>query len=160
VAVAVRAGRHEVARLLRAHGAPEGDLRPVDALIGACVRLDADAAHATAASDGVPDGALSLADLDLIAAAARAGAVEHLRLMFDVGLPAGRAGTAGVTPLHLAAWHGRVDVARLLLDRGAPTDARDHTYDATPAQWAEHGSVHCRTADEEYRAVGRMLAAQ
>ena len=92
-------------------------------------------------------------------AASRAGAVEHLRLMFDVGLPAGRAGTAGITPLHQAAWHGRVDMVRLLLERGARRDARDRIYDATPGQWAEHGSVHCRTADDDYRAVGAMLAA-
>jgi GNAT superfamily N-acetyltransferase len=40
--------------------------------------------------------------------------------------------------LHLAVEWNRPDFARLALARGADTTARDRSWDATPAQWAEH----------------------
>lgn len=42
------------------------------------------------------------------------------------------------TPLHWAALRGDAEVAELLLAGGADRDARDATWDATPAGWARH----------------------
>lgn len=158
VSMAIRGGRREVADLLRSHGAPDDDVTPCDELIGACLRLDRDAARAVVSGHPELGHHFSSADFDTLAAAARSS-LEHLRLMLNVGVPAGGRGTAGVTALHLAAWHGRVDAVRLLLDHEASTDARDSTYDATPREWAVHGATHCRTAEDEYREVLNVLGA-
>jgi hypothetical protein len=156
VAMAVRAGRRDVADLLGRHGAPD-DVTPLDALIGACLRLDAHEAHAIARAYPHALETATAQDLDVLVAASRSS-IDHLRLMLDVGVPAGGRGCAGMTALHAAAWHGRVDAVRLLMARGAPADARDLTFDATPREWAEHGAVHCRTAEDEYRAVREALS--
>ena len=44
----------------------------------------------------------------------------------------------GATPLHVAAFHARHHVMEILLAAGADINARDGTYDATPAGWALH----------------------
>ena len=43
-----------------------------------------------------------------------------------------------MTPLHLAAQDGHLDGVAALLEGGADPAARDDSYDATPAGWAEH----------------------
>jgi hypothetical protein len=150
--MAVRAGRERVADLLRAHGADPTEVQPRDELMGACLRLDA--AQARSIVDAHPDlqASLGAADFDLLAVAARSS-LDHLSFMLETGVPAGGQGAAGVTALHVAAWHGRLPAVRTLLDHGAPVSARDGIYGSTPLDWAVHGSTHCRTAEEDYRAV-------
>lgn len=156
VATAIRAGRRDIARLLRAHGSPDDDVTPRDELIGACLCLDAVGARAIVAAHPAVATSLEREDYDLQASAARSSA-DHLRLMVDVGIPAGDRGSSGATALHVAAWHGRPDTVDMLLAHGASTGVRDVTYDETPGDWARHGAIHCRTADAEYRAVAERL---
>lgn len=158
VAMAIRAGRRQVADLLRRRGATATDVEPRDDLLGACMRLDAAAARAITRHHPAVLPSLAPADFDVLAAAARAS-LEHLRLMLAIGMPAGGCGTGGVTALHVAAWHGRVAAVDLLLDHGAPVHARDTLYGGTPLDWSVHGATHCRTADDDYNAVARALAS-
>src|SRR5262249_26153912 len=61
------------------------------------------------------------------------------------------------TPLHHAAWLGRPDLVKHLLAIGAPVNARDSRYGSSPIAWAAHGSVNCRSADDDYVAVVNLL---
>ncbi len=47
-------------------------------------------------------------------------------------------GTKGFTPLHSAAWSGNLEAIRVLVKHGADLEARDGTYKATPAEWADY----------------------
>jgi ankyrin repeat protein len=47
-------------------------------------------------------------------------------------------GTRSFTPLHSAAWTGNLDVIRVLVKHGAELNARDGTYKATAAEWADY----------------------
>jgi ankyrin repeat protein len=54
-------------------------------------------------------------------------------------------GAHGYTALHAAAFHGNLPAARVLLAHGASRTAREDTYLATPAGWADHaGRVELR----------------
>jgi hypothetical protein len=49
---------------------------------------------------------------------------------------AGARDSTGATPLHVAALNGRREIVEVLLEAGADINARDATFDATPAGWA------------------------
>jgi ankyrin repeat protein len=74
-----------------------------------------------------------------------------------LGFDLGWEGAWGGTPLHHAAWRGNVELARELVRIGAPRDVRDKTYGSSPLAWAVHGSRFCRSADEEYLEIARLL---
>jgi ankyrin repeat protein len=60
--------------------------------------------------------------------------------------------TQGYTALHAAAFHGNISAARVLLRHGASRTARDSTYVATPAGWADyagHGEIRDLILDGE-----------
>jgi cytohesin len=57
--------------------------------------------------------------------AARAGLVEHVRILLDRGAAIDERDDLGRTALHWAVMSSRIDTARLLLERGAQADARD-----------------------------------
>jgi hypothetical protein len=50
-----------------------------------------------------------------------------------------------------------VEIVHLLLAAGARRDIRDTTYGRHAVDWAKHGAVHCRDADDEYDAIVRRL---
>ena len=60
-------------------------------------------------------------------------------------------------PLHHASWVGDVGAVRTLLAVGSPVNARDRVFGSSPLGWAAHGSAHCRSADDAYVEVVRLL---
>lgn len=145
-------GHEEAALFLLAHGAKETKLSPLDLLMAACARGDAEAARALLAEDEkkTPQARTSKSPLlealaprqgALLCEAAARGDSRAVALMVELGFPL--QGTlqasnppSGATPLHQAAWFGHLDVAKLLVSLGASKTARDGTHNATPADWA------------------------
>ena len=154
--LAVRAGHTAIAELLRARGAA-GELRPVDAFLGACAV--GDEARARLALDAHPGLLATIAstERDVLAHAAGHGRVEAVRALASLGLEVAIESSEGGTPLHWAAWNGRVETVRLLLDRGAPVNVRDRRFGSAPLAWAAHGSKYCRAADDDYISVIDLL---
>jgi ankyrin repeat protein len=155
--LAVRAGNKAVADVLRRHGADTGCVQPIDELIGACTRLDGEAARATVRAHPDVFKTAAPADREILVEAAAANRRDQVKLMAEVGFDVGGFGETGATALHAAAWHGHVQMTDLLLDLGTPVDLRDGTFRSSPLMWAAHGSVHCRDADDEYCTVVEML---
>jgi ankyrin repeat protein len=90
--------------------------------------------------------------------AARNRNLDALRLFLDAGLPIDARGQHNATALHWSAWHGHAEAVKLLLERRAPLELTDNDFQATPLQWAMHGSEngwHCGEGD--YPAVARLL---
>jgi ankyrin repeat protein len=156
---AIRAGHQDIVGVLQRHGAGDDDVRPIDRLLGACLRLAQDEARAIAAASPGLLREIEPEDYGVMILAASRNQVDVLRLMLDVGMPPGGFGASGSTALHQAAWNGLVDAVRLLVDKGAPVEVRDTTYDQRPIDWAAHGAVHCRDAADEYAAVVAALRA-
>ena len=154
--LAVRAGHTAIAELLRARGAA-GELRPVDAFLGACaVGDEARARRVLDANPGLLE-TLASTERDVLVHAAGHGRVEAVRALAALGFGVATEGSDGGTPLHWAAWNGRVATVRLLLERGAPVNVRDRRFGNAPLAWAAHGSKYCRTADDDYIAVIDLL---
>jgi ankyrin repeat protein len=101
---------------------------------------------------------IPLHDHRAVADAAREGNLPALRLMLEAGLPIDARGQHNATALHWAAWHGDALSVKLLLEHHAPLESNDNDYEATPIQWAMHGSENgwrCREGD--YAGVARLL---
>lgn len=62
-------------------------------------------------------------------------------------------------PLHHAAWVGEVNTVRTLLELGSPVNVRDREFGSSPLGWAGHGSGNCRSADDAYLEVVKLLLA-
>ena len=155
--LAVRAGNVAIADVLRAYGANTAEVCPMDELIGACARVNANAVknvldvHPQAFKTALPE------DYEVLIEACAKDRFEQVELMLDSGFDPGGLGETGATALHAAAWHGRVKISRLLLDRGAPFNTRDRTFRGSPLWWAAHGSKNCRDADDDYCMIVEML---
>lgn len=155
--LAIRAGKNLNVDVLRARGATNDGLRPIDELIGACIR--ADAAEARAILKANPDvvARTSVEDADVLVRAAATNILDRVKLMLSCGFDPGLFGEGGLTALHAAAWHGHVEMVRLLLDAHAPVNSRDSTFGSSPLAWAAHGSKHRTTAEEDYCAIVNAL---
>jgi ankyrin repeat protein len=158
MAAAVREGNRQTIEILRQHGVADADVTPVDYFIGACNRLDgASARQLLDRNRGLLDR-LGHDDYEVLVRAVSIDRRPLVELMLDLGVDPAGAGEAGITPLHVAAWRGNVALVPVLLAHGALLDARDMTYHEQPIEWARHGSTHCRSADEDYRAVEGLIA--
>ncbi len=154
--LAVRAGHTAIVELLRARGAA-GELRPIDAFLGACALGDEACARLVLdANPGLLE-TLASSERDVFLHAAAAGRVEAVRALAAFGLGDATERSDGGTPLHWAAWNGRVATVQVLLERGAPVNVRDRRFGSTPLAWAAHGSKYCRAADDDYIAVIDLL---
>jgi ankyrin repeat protein len=155
--LALRAGNVAVAELLRERGADTARAAPVDELLGACMRAEAETARSLLAR--YPDliSEFTPEDRWIFAQAADEGREASVRLMADLGFDLRWEGHGCGTPLHKAAWRGNLPMVRLLLDLGAPLDVRDGQYGASPLGWAAHGSSNCRQAEDDYLAVIEAL---
>ncbi len=156
--LAVRTGNTAVAELLRESGAA-GELRPMDAFLGACAVGDQVRARGVLAGNPGLLGTLSQSERESVAHAAAAGRVEAVSTLAALGFSISSESADGGTPLHWAAWNGRADGVRRLLELGAPVNVRDRTYGSSPLAWAAHGSQNCRHADDDYIAVIDLLLA-
>lgn len=73
-----------------------------------------------------------------LAAAARHGRLDALRLALSQGAPIDAVDHGGLTALHHAARSGHLPIVRELVSRGASTTIRDPQYDGTPLGHARH----------------------
>ena len=158
IAAAVRGGNPRTIEVLKQHGVGDTDVTPVDRFIGACSRLDGAAARELLDQNRGLLDQFRQDDYEVLVRAVSIDRRPLVELMLDLGVDPGGAGEAGITALHVAAWRGNVELVPLLLSHDAATDARDTTYHERPIEWARHGSKHCRTADDDYRAVEGLIA--
>ena len=131
LALAELSGFHEIADLLREHGAPLPPLSNMEALIAACMRHDPAQARALIAAE--PD--LIRNPHPLLAAAAHGEAVAT-ELLLSLGADPHKLDHDGISPLHRAVQAGSWDVADLLLKAGAEVDLRERKWKGTPLSWA------------------------
>ncbi len=137
--IAVLNGNVEIAEYLAARGADRSHVRPVDELIGACLRVD------QTTVDQLLTAELSLLDQvlaerpDIVTRAVETGRLDAVQLLVGLGADVKDPERAQrITPLHAAASDGRRDMVELLLRAGADPNARDREFDATPSGWAAH----------------------
>ena len=156
--LAVRAGNTAVAERLRAVGAAH-PLRAGDAFLGACATGDVATAQRLRDENPGLIEAFGAHGRSALFDAAGNGRMAAARAFVALGFDVARESDHGGTALHAAAWNGRLEMVRALLELGAPVNVRDATYVSTPLAWAAHGSVNCRSADDEYIAVIDVLLA-
>jgi ankyrin repeat protein len=131
--MAAWAGRDDLLTLFDRHVRPPL-ITGIDALVAACARADANAAHALVQTTPELLHTLQTHTATLLARFAGIGNRDGLELLLDLGLnvdtPNPEANgyfelAAQSTALHVAAWRARHSAVRLLLDRGANPSARD-----------------------------------
>lgn len=155
--LAVRYGQPVVAELLARRCNP-ADLSLADRFVGALMMGDGDRARAMLIDDPGLMRTLSDQDRAILVDAAIRNRLDAVRLMLSVGFDPGVRDELGATALHHAAWRGYREMVEVLIDADAPLDLRSTSYDATPLQWAAHGSLAGRaSSDEEYGAVAAAL---
>jgi ankyrin repeat protein len=79
--------------------------------------------------------------IELASGSASASVIESLLsngASVNVRVDSSMFGTKSYTPLHSAAWTGNLEAIRVLVRHGAELGARDGTYNATPAEWADY----------------------
>lgn len=155
--LAVRAGKNLNVETLRARGAANAGLRPIDELIGACIRADTAETRAILNAHPHVVAQASAEDSGVLVRAAATNIPDRVRLMLSCGFDPGRFDEGGIAPLHAAAWHGHVEIVGLLLELHAPVNSRDQTYGSSPLAWAAHGSKHKRDAEDDYCAIVNAL---
>jgi ankyrin repeat protein len=146
--LAILEGDETIVAELRAAGATESRLNPVERLIAAVMRGDADqVAQLHNADPDVVERAKSRRPGLIVWATAR-GRIQAVELLLQLGFDVNALSRSDVprldrqweTALHVAASNGNLELARLLLDNGADPMIRDKRFDATPREWAEHGN--------------------
>ena len=154
--LAVRAGKNDIARRLRAAGAVD-DSTDVDHFIGACMAADRPAAERILA--GHPDlpGRLTSQDQAMIVDATEPGPAGRIALMLDLGFSPHARDSEGAQPLHTAAYLGNAAAVRLLLEAGADVDARDDTFNGTPLAFATVGSGEQAGKPGDWAETVRLL---
>jgi len=155
--LAIRAGKNLNVDVLRARGATNAGLRPIDELVGACIRADAGDVQAILRSHPHAVSQASVEDVEVLVRAAATNILDRVKLMLSCGFDPGQFGEGGVTALHAAAWHGHVEMVRLLLEFHAPVNLRDETFGSSPLAWAAHGSKHRISAEDDSCAIVNEL---
>jgi ankyrin repeat protein len=154
-ALAMRGGFDEVVAVLEAAGTPRESLSPVDTLLSACGRGDAEAARRLA-SPALVD-ALEPDDRRLLPEAAAAGRVDTVLACLVAGLPVDTVDISGASALHHAAIQGRAPLVRALLAAGADVTLRDQEHRSTPLGWAFFGADYFLESDGDYADCVRAL---
>ncbi|HKT45949.1 MAG TPA: ankyrin repeat domain-containing protein [Candidatus Acidoferrales bacterium] len=88
------------------------------------------------------------------------GREEAAAFLLERGMSAGMENEEGETGLHWAAYGGHAGVARMLLEKGAAVEARERRFGGTPLDWALHGWLEARSAEERERGyeMAELLA--
>lgn len=128
---AVLHGHARTAELLIDAGARAEELKGYEEFQAACLRMDVERARSLATRH--PE---YLSNAAALIAAAKAGLVEVVELLLELGVSPDIKGAEGEHALHAAVWGDCVPVARLLVERGAMIDAVDRRFDSTPLGWA------------------------
>jgi ankyrin repeat protein len=157
-AIAVRYGREDVAKLLRAHGAAD-EAEPEDRFLGALARADETGARQSLRKNPGWKATLATEIGQVLQLAARRGDAAVLGLSARLGLDFDRPDESGQRPLHAAALYGRAAAVRTLVELGADLERIDDTYHGAPLGWCVHGSTNIATVDGDYGAVAYALLA-
>ncbi len=141
-ATARATGQTALAELLLARGAAQGELDPVDEVLGAVLAADR-ATLERVGPERIAQAREKRPGHVVWAAAHSTHAAVRLAVEFgwDVSAKARTDIPAPMeweTALHFAAGEGDEHLVRLLLDLGADRTVRDHRFDATPGEWARH----------------------
>ncbi len=153
--LARRGGLDDLAAMLETAGAVPQPLSPLDELLAACARGDADAARRLT-SAALLDS-LSALDRQLMVDAAASGGDATVMAYAAAGFDCGALDGMGATALHHAAMHGRAPVVRALLAAGSDVAIRDSEHHSTPLGWAMFGSDHVADAEGDYVGTVRAL---
>ena len=157
-AIAELNGNREVAAWLADHEA-RTEVAAVDALVGACMRKDAEGVAAIVNAHPDVRNEIGPEHYAAFYRAAERNDVAALELMLGCGFDPNRPDESiGKTALHAAAMEGQPDAVRVLLAHGASVEARDREFKATPLFWAAEGSRSSRSK-RDHAAVGRLLLA-
>jgi hypothetical protein len=122
-------------------------LNSKERFIAACACGDGRAAKALLRQHPRLVTTLKAADQGLLTSLAWRGKTRAVRVMLAVGFNVSAKGKDGETALHCAAWMGSLPTVEALLRAGAPLEVKEPQHDATPLNWALHGSVNSRTAE-------------
>lgn len=152
--IARRGGFDELADLLERASARTRPLSPLDLLLEACGRGDADAARRMTSPSLVH--ALSPVDRLLLPESAAAGRESQTLACIAARFPVDVTDSMGATALHHAAIQGRVTLVRALLAAGADIGIKDKEHQATPLGWATFGADVVATPGGDYE--GCVLA--
>ncbi len=157
-ALAVRAGKTDVADYLVTVGADTTVLRDTDRFIGACARGDEHAARELLVQRPDIVSTLTLDERRALHSAVFDNRTDSVRLMLALGWPLDDESEWHGTALHWAAWNGLPTLVRMLLERGAPVNVRDGEYGSSPIAWASHGSRHSqRGTEQDYLEIVELL---
>jgi ankyrin repeat protein len=156
---AARFRRRETLDAMRAYASVE------QRLLLACHEGDGDAARAIVESRPGMIDELTGPDRRALTDEAWTGNAKAVELMMELGFdPAVKSvsGPTGGTALHCAAWQGSVDSVGAILpySRGrALIHVPDSTYNGTPLNWCNHGSLNCHDPKADHAEVARLLLA-
>lgn len=148
-------GNLEVYQALRAAGAPEPELDPVERYVAAVLGPRPDGLEGSGSRGGTGLGCFADENLDpglalalrpgLIVWAIGSGRADALEVLVRDGFDVNAMGRGDTpreqpwqTPLHEAVARDDVATARRLLELGADKDLRDARFDQTPLGWARH----------------------
>ena len=152
--IAKRAGFEEIAELLESAGAQIAPLSPIDLLLAACGRGDAEAARRLTSPERVH--LLSPLDRLQLPESAAEGREAQVLAYVAAGFAVDTTDASGATALHYAAIQGRAALVRALLAAGASITIRDTEHHAVPLGWATFGADHVATSGGDYE--GSVLA--
>jgi ankyrin repeat protein len=156
---AARFRRRQTLDAMRAYASVE------QRLLLACHEGNGDEARATVESRPGIINELTGADARALTDEAWTGNAKAVELMMELGFdPAIKSvsGPTGGTALHCAAWQGSVDSVAAILryPRGrALIHTPDSTYNGTPLNWCDHGSLNCHDPKADHAGVARLLLA-
>lgn len=153
--LAQRRGFDEIASLLVTAGAVSQPLSPLDALLAACGRGDAETAHRLASPELM--SALDPSDRVLLAEAASSDRGATVLACLAAGFPVDTTDGAGATALHYSSIRARVPLVRALLDADASVDIRDTHHNSTPLGWACFGADYIADPEGDYEGCVRAL---
>src|SRR5215469_2002508 len=151
-ALAIVAGRKDVAELLKLRGA-NTDLTALDEFVNSCSNAGQNEIVA-------PPGLEALQEYKhLIPHLASVHNTAAVRALLAAGLPIDARGEHGGTALHWACWKGYADLAKLLIDHHASLNIRDQSFNAPPSGWLHHGTQNCGEPNGDHAEVARLLIA-
>jgi ankyrin repeat protein len=119
-------------------------------LVAACDAGDEDAVARLLAATPDLASTLDADDRARLPSAAQSNDAKTVRLMLAARWPIDARGDHDGSALHWAAWHGNAAMVREILKYGPSLETRDRGFNATPLDWALHGSLnswHCATGD-------------